>query len=337
MRELVLNEIKKYLKEKNMKEEQIETYLTEIKNYQKYLEKENLTLETVVPKKLVEYTEYLVSIECNTVMNFLLAMWNYAIFSNKKEFITEVIDLFESFNAMDNLFLRIAEIHGEKIRDEIFKGLTIPPLGVHPEKKPEFTKKIMKRVEEKLGEEKTIEILKPCLHGRPPDDIEQDKKDYQELGIDAFLELKHQKYIKSMEKHHDEGTYAFAQPIDDEVLEFVKGIPIISAGKREGNIVYVSKTPYQAKKFLNTDDERLKRFYCCYCPWVRGALKDGTDEEITKSFCQCSGGWFKLYWDQIFEQPIVVEPVETPLTGALHCKFAIHLPKDVIIKTKNED
>ncbi len=327
-----LNKYKEYLKEKKLKDEQIEAYVSEIRNYQIYLKKENETLETIDSKKLVEYTEYLVSLECNTILNFLLAMWNYAYFSNKKEFITEVIDLFESFNAMDTLYLRIAEIHGEKVRDEIFNGLTVPPLGIHPEKKPEFTKIVMKRVEEKLGEEKTIELLKPCLHGRPPDDIEQDKKDYQELGIDAFLELKHQKFIKSMEKNRDEGTYAFAQPIDDEVLEFIKSVPTISVGKREGNIIYVSKTPYQVKKFLNTDDERLKRFYCCYCPWVRGALKNGTEDEITKHFCQCSGGWFKLYWDQIFEQSVVVEPVETPLTGGFVCKFAIHLPKDVIIK-----
>ncbi|NHK31149.1 MAG: hypothetical protein FK730_07340 [Asgard group archaeon] len=331
-----LEEFKKKLKQNNVQDKQIEAFILEIDKYQKYLEKENLTLETVDPKKLVEYTEYLVSIECETVLNFLIALWNYANFTKKREFITEVIDLLESYNAMDNLYTRIAEIHGEKIRDEIFNGLTIPPIGVHPEKKPEFTKIIMKRTEEKLGEEKIIELLKPCLHGRPPDDIEHDRKLYQEKGIDALLEFKHQQYLESMEKHRDEGTYAFAQPIDDEVLEFVKSIPIISAGKREGNIIYVAKTPYQAKKYLNTDDENLKRFYCCYCPWVRGALKDGTDNEITKNFCQCSGGWFKLYWDQIFEQPIVVEPVATPLTGALECKFAIYLPDDVIIKEKKE-
>jgi hypothetical protein len=116
----------------------------------------------------------------------------------------------------------------------------------------------------------------------------------------------------------------------------VKSIPIISAGKREGKIIYVQKTPYQTKKFLNTNDDNLKRFYCCYCPWVRGALKDGTEKEITKEFCQCSGGWFKLYFDQLFDQPIVVEPVETALTGGFECKFAIHLPDDVIIKEPEE-
>jgi hypothetical protein len=338
VRDLDSAKFEKFLKKNGLKEEQIKSFKTEIENYQKYLQKENLTIESVDPNKVVEYTEILVANECDTVLNFLLALWNYANFSKKREFITAAIDLFESYNAMDNLYLRIGEKFGDKIRDELFEGLIIPKIGIHPEKKPDFTKKIMKRIEDKFGEKKVIELLKPCLHGRGGlENIEQDKKYYQEFGIDAFLEKKYKEHIEAFEKHRDEGTYAFAQPVDDEVVEYVKSIPTISAGKREGNIIYVQKTPYQTKKFLNTDDEKLKKFYCCYCPWVRGALKNGTDKEITKDFCQCSGGWFKLYYDQLFEQPITVEPVETALIDGFECKFAIHLPDDVIIKEKPEE
>ena len=80
----------------------------------------------------------------------------------------------------------------------------------------------------------------------------------------------------------------------------------------------------------------MKRYYYCYCPWVRGAIKNGTENEIDNNFCHCSAGWFKLYWDKLLKQPIKIEPVETVLKGDLVCKFAIHLPKDVIIKPRKE-
>ncbi|MEJ2295369.1 MAG: hypothetical protein P8Y23_11475, partial [Candidatus Lokiarchaeota archaeon] len=123
---------------------------------------------------------------------------------------------------MDTLYSRIAEIHGQKIRDDIFHELTIPPLGVNPEKKPQFTKKIMARVKEVLGEENIIKLLSPCLHGRPPEDIPGDKKRLKELGIDKFLKSKHKDLINRLQKHRDEGTLEFAQYIDEEVIDFIK-------------------------------------------------------------------------------------------------------------------
>ena len=319
-----------FLENNKIDENKIENYLSRIRDYEKFLNKENLTLETVKPKKLVEYTEYLVSIEKESVLDFLRALMNYANYSKKYDFITEAIDIAESYIAMETLFSRIAEFHGEQIRNEIFKDMIIPPLGIHPERKPNFTKIIMKRLEDKLGKENAIKLLSPCLHGRPLDDIEGDKKVIKELGIDDFLVKKHQKLIQRLEKHRDEGTLEFAQYVDNEVIEFVKNNQMLGEGVREGNIIYLCKLPYQIKKFLNDKDDKMKRFYLCYCPWIRGALKNGTESEISKHFCHCSAGWYKLYWDQILEQSIKVEPIKTALNGALECKFAVYLPENVL-------
>lgn len=319
-----------YLRMKEKDNETIESYLLRLRDYQKFLAKENLTIDNVNPKKLVDYTEYLVKIDVKSVLEFLQALISYARYTKKNDFITETIDIAESYMAMDTLYSRIAEYHGETIRDEIFKDLTIPPLGVHPEKKPAFTKKILKRVEEKLGEENTIKLLSPCLHGRPPDDIEGDKKKLRELGIDGFLKKKHQELVQKLEKHRDEGTLEFAQYIDDEVIDFVKNDQRLAEGIREGNVIYLCKHPYQTKKYLNAKDENMKRYYLCYCPWVRGALKDGTEKELSRHFCQCSAGWYKLYWDQIFEQPVKAEPVATAIDGAIECKIAVYIPEDLL-------
>ena len=321
-----------FLEEKKTNTDTVNKFLSMLRAYELYLLKENLNIDKVDPKKLVEYTEYLISQNKNNVLDFLIAIVNYANYSKRYEFITEAIDIFESYNAMDNLYIRIAEVYGEQIRDDLFKNLVIPPLGIHPEKKPDFTKTIMKRMEEILGQKALIELLSPCLHGRPPDDIEGDKKLLSELGIDGFLLKKHQDMIKRFEKHRDEGTLEFAQKVDDEVINFIKDNQMFGSGIRKDNLIYISKIPYQTKKFLNTKDDKLKKFYLCYCPWIRGALKEGTHDRLLNSFCHCSAGWYKLYWDQVFEQSVKVEPVRTALNNDLECTFTVHIPNNIISK-----
>ena len=321
-----------FLEENEIDTNVIKSFLSKLRDYENYLKKENLSLDSVNPKKLVDYTEYLVSTNKDSVLDFLRAILRYANYSKKYDFITETIDIVESYNAMDTLFSRIAENHGEQMRNEIFKDLSIPPLGAHPEKKPNFTKIIIKRLEDKLGVGTTIKLLSPCLHGRPPDDIEGDKQLLADLGIDGFLLKKHQDLIKRLEMHRDEGTLEFAQIVDDEVINFVKNNQMIGSGLRKGNLIYITKIPYQTKNFLTVKNDKLKKFYLCYCPWVRGALKEGTDDELSNYFCHCSAGWYKLYWDLIFEQPTRVEPFKSALKGDFECNFAIHIPDNFNIE-----
>ncbi|MFX0000455.1 MAG: hypothetical protein ACFE9Q_08165 [Candidatus Hodarchaeota archaeon] len=317
-----------YLLEKNVDKEQAEILISRLNEYNNYLKKENNDVNSIPKGGIISYTEYLVENKSETVLELLRALINYGYFIKNYDYIVEIIDISESYNAMDNLYLRIEEKYGEEIRDEIFKNINIPALGVHPKKKPEFTKEIIKRLEKTLGETKTIELLKPCLHGRPGN-IKKDREHFLSLNdIDEFLEIKKQEIIERLQKHQKEGTLEFAQYINEDVIKFIKNDPTITPGKREGDKIIETKMPYQIKKHLNAENERLKRFYSCYCPWVRGALKNGTEKEISPNFCQCSAGYIKLYWDIIFDQPTLVEPIETPLTGGLVCKFAVHIPKE---------
>ena len=184
-------------------------------------------------------------------------------------------------------------------------------------------------MEDRIGEEKTIELLSPCLHGRPVEPIKRDREDFLKIkDIDKFLELKKKEFIQRLQKHRDEGTLEYAQYVDDEVIEYVKNSRTITPGVREGDKIIVTKIPYQMQKFLNTEDEMMKRYYSCYCAWVRGAIKKGEEKEISANFCHCSAGFFKQYWDIIFDQSVKVEPIDTPLTGALECKFAVHIPQE---------
>ncbi len=59
-------------------------------------------------------------------------------------------------------------------------------------------------------------------------------------------------------------------------------------------------------------------------------MKDGTESELSRNFCYCSGGFFKLYWDELFDQSVTVDPLETALWGDQVCKFAIEIPPDIM-------
>ncbi|MBY8985037.1 MAG: hypothetical protein KGD65_08230 [Candidatus Lokiarchaeota archaeon] len=322
-------EFLKYLSENKVSREQVAIYVSRLNEFNSFLKDDNSDLDKLPYGKITKFSEYLIENgEKDLVLDFLRALINYANCLKLYDYVIEIIDISESYNAMDNLYQRIADIHGEKLQDEIFEDIEIPPLGVDPEKKPEFTKVILKRLEENIGEEKTIELLKPCLHGRPGP-IEKDREDFLKINdIDKFLEVKKQELIERLQNHQKKGTLEFAQYIDEDVLEFIKKTPIINPGIRKGDKIITAKLPYQTKKHLLAKDKKMKGFFSCYCPWVRGAIKNGTEKELFSHFCYCSAGYTKKYWDVIFDQPTNVEPVETPLTGGLLCTFAVQIPKE---------
>ncbi|MFX0210998.1 MAG: hypothetical protein ACFFDT_33780 [Candidatus Hodarchaeota archaeon] len=322
-------QFKSFLLENNVPEKEIPSFLEAVKGFIQFLEEKNETIKSFSYGKLIEYADQLASKDKGAARYLLIGLWRYFPFIGTHHHMEELLDIAESASAMDTLYDRLAEWHGEAIRDEIFKGIEIPPLGAHPEKKPQVTKLVLKRLEEKLGKEKTIELLRPCLHGGPP--AGTDKEKLNELkDLDKFLIIKHQKFLDEVEQHRTNGTAMFAQLVDDEVLDYVKTIPTMAAGVRNDNKIIVTKVPYQIKRFLKADTDHMKRYYWCYCPWVRGAIKDGIEKDISPNFCYCSGGYFKLYWDEIFDQPITVEPLQTALWGDVVCKFAIEIPDDIM-------
>ncbi|MFX0172995.1 MAG: hypothetical protein ACFE9L_13865 [Candidatus Hodarchaeota archaeon] len=328
-------QFKSFLLENKVPENEIPNHLEAINGFIQFLEEKNETIKSFSYGNLIEYADQLSSKDSVAARHLIIGLWKYFPFIGMHNHMEELLDIAESFPAMKTLYDRIAEWHGEAVRDEIFKGIEIPPLGTHPEKKPQITKSVMKRLEEKLGKEKTIELLRPCLHRGQP--VGTDKEKLHELrDLDKFLKIQREQFVKEVEKHRNDGTAMFAQLVDDEALEYVKTVPTMGAGVRNDNKIIISKVPYQIKKFLNADTNPMKRYYWCYCPWVRGAIKDGTEKEISPNFCYCSGGYFKLYWDEIFDQSITVEPLKAALWGDMVCQFAIEIPDEIMNKYVHE-
>jgi hypothetical protein len=318
-----------YLLKKKVDKKQATAFIERLDALQDYLKADKIDLDSIPAGKILKYTEALVANNSDAVLESLRALVHYGNFAKKYDYIAEILDIAEAYNAMDNLYDRVAVQHGEQIRDDIFADIQLPPLGVDPETKPPVTKVVMQRLEQYLGEEKTIALLAPCLHGRPIEPAQKDRELLLRLGdIDEFLKVKHQENIERAQQHQREGTLEYAQYVDESVVEYVKTTLTLSPGIREGTRIINTKMPYQVKQFLNAADDHLKRYYVCYCPWIRGAIKRGTEHEISTNFCYCNAGYTQKYWEVVFDQSVKVEPIETALSGSFVCKFATHIPKE---------
>ena len=73
--------------------------------------------------KLIDYADLLSSTNPDAAKNLIIGLWRYFPFIGSHHKVEEVLDIAESSMAMETLYDRVAEWHGEVVRDDIFKGI----------------------------------------------------------------------------------------------------------------------------------------------------------------------------------------------------------------------
>jgi len=134
------------------------------------------------------------------------------------------------------------------------------------------------------------------------------------------------RFIEELTGYLKRGAIWYEQEITPEVLELVKGNQEIQNGVRHGDKIYVSKIPFAPKQYLTEKDPVMKRYHACHCQLVRTAIRDGKPK-ISPVFCYGSGGYEKLPYDVIFDEPVKIELLESALKGDMRCRFAIIIPE----------
>lgn len=98
----------------------------------------------------------------------------------------------------------------------------------------------------------------------------------------------------------------------DEFLEAEQRNPMTGTRLiREGDVMYQFYTPQ-----LYTRPMR------CFCSLLRGLP---ADDRVSLIYCHCSKGFIKKFWEGILEKPVKVELMQSVVSGAPECKFAIYL------------
>jgi len=329
----IMNDIERFkqrLIDKENPPDKTEQAMKLLSDYYDFLQTKNRNFNSINSEDFYEFSKTLIDQEKNTQFSYEVFIIFGQLIENQ-ELIKLGREVLDGSEVMSNLSKRLIEEFGQDFRDEVFQDINVPPLGIDSKAKPEYTKKLISKLHDKVGEDACEAFLAKGLRDSYYEWRKPDRERFlKSQNIDEFLVEKRKRFIKSLEKHEKEGTLFFTQKINKEVLEYVKDRPEIEGGIRKGNILTVSKIPHETVNYLNETDELLKAYYYCHCPWVKESIKDGSVDEIPNVFCNCSGGYYRSYWEIVLNQQIEVKTVKTVLNGDPICEIDVILPNDVV-------
>jgi hypothetical protein len=324
-------EFRQHLRDRKLSEDQISQHVDMVRRLDAYLvdSRRQGGMEKLTVEDARELSRRMMSEGLNTYDNYL-ALARYARFTGNDDVFVAFAELIDGSEAMEVLYGKLGDRVGEAVRDAVFEGVELPPLGTLSSDRCAITRVVMEGLERLVDGKICKSILSSGLRRLDADWYLEERKKFHECsGIDEYLERRGQAFLEELEHIKSKGALYFTQPVTDGVIEFVRRNPAIRQGVREGGILYEVKIPYMAADYLAETDPALKRYFYCHCPWVRESLKSG-EMQISPTFCHCSAGFHKKVWDVIFDQPLEAEIVETVLRGDPWCKIAIHLPESIL-------
>lgn len=303
--------------------DKMDSFIAIATRFEEFLRESQLPIKDAV----IAFSLQMIRNRENTYENYI-ALARYGLFVENRAVYIAVVELLDGAEAMDNLHARLAHAVGELKRDEVFAGLELPVLGTPNTTKPVFTQAVMARLENVVAPEVYRPLLANCLRTLGHADPTERAKFLACKDVDEFLQKKGDDLIASLEQFKRENRLYFTQEITDDVIAYITNHPEIRQGVRVGNVIYEAKIPYNTIAYLAATDEPTKRYHYCHCPWVKESLR-ANGVCISPMFCECSSGFHKRYWEGVFGQTLKADVVETVLTGAPWCKFAIRLPEEI--------
>lgn len=316
------NDLRNFLHDRKVGADKIDAFITIAEKFERWLGGKSPTKDSVRAFSALMIDEGL-----NAYDNYI-ALARYGQFIKNDVVYIAVIELLDGAEAIDNLHTRLAQVVGEQKRDEVFRGISLPVLGTPNTQRPAITQAVMEQIETLVAPETYRPLLANCLRSLGNADPTVRQKYLACKDLAEFLQKKGDEFIAYLQQLKREKRLYFTQEITDEVLAFVESQPEIRQGVRVGNVIYETKIPYNTVAYLAETDAQMKRYHYCHCPWVKESLRTN-DVRVSPTFCLCSSGFHKKYWEGVFGQPLQAEMVETVLDGAMHCKFAIHLPENL--------
>jgi len=274
-----------------------------------------------------EHIDMLIEKGENTIP-VLLALARYFYLLDNHEVYIYFTKLFGGLGVMDNIRKRLEFHVNKETADKVFENLDSPPLGTPPEKIPEYTEKVIKRLKSTLSPAMYRKVLAGNNHGVPEEAMLAEKKFFEESeDIDTYLKERHERKVAELQQYCDEKKVWFEQEITQEIVDYVKGNQEILSAVREGNKLYVTKIPFDGINFLNTEDPLMKSYYACHCPFARERILNEYKENVDADWCYCSAGFAKFPFEVILGEELEVELLQSALKDDPICRFAITLPQ----------
>jgi hypothetical protein len=211
------------------------------------------------------------------------------------------------------------KVVGEKIRAEIMAGSEALSAASSREEVIVWTRSAMERLDARLDESQRRRVLTGCACQYPKADLQEVRQRYQATGdVDLALGMLQDRF---------ESFLTDTLELDGELIEEVVGRGWGLAGVRVGDTIVATKIPKSGflVEYMNETDPERKRQYYCHCPRIRDLLKSG--DSLSPTYCYCGAGYYKGIWEEILQQPVEVEVLESVLQGDEVCRIAVHLPQ----------
>ena len=179
----------------------------------------------------------------------------------------------------------IANLAGERIAENVMEGREQISRTTDKKRMAEWVKSAIGKLDASVDEKTKFQIMESC--GRNCAEVNK--------SVIERAKARRRKH-KSVEEF-----------LKAEQEKPAKGTRLV----REDDILYQVYTPHAFTRPMR-----------CYCSLLRG-LPVG--EKISRTYCHCAKGFVRKLWENVLERPVKVELVQSAVSGADECKFAIHL------------
>jgi predicted hydrocarbon binding protein len=209
------------------------------------------------------------------------------------------------------------EVAGGTVREQVMEGSEALDAQSSREEVISWSRRAMERLEALVDEDKQRQVMTGCACQYPKSGLQDVRKAYEESGD---IELAHR-----MLQERFESFLRDSLELSDVHFQKVVRRGWGLAGIIEGDTIFATKIPksgYLVQYLEETDPERRRQIYC-HCPRIRDVLE--SSETISATYCYCGAGYYRGIWEEILQQPVEVEVVESVLKGDEVCRIAIHL------------
>lgn len=148
--------------------------------------------------------------------------------------------------------------------------------------------------------------------------------------IDLFAEAVLQDSMGQLQNCLKKGETFYGQPVTQEVLEYAESIKDLFYGRRTMNTITATAIPYMVQEYLNTKDERTKRYHACHCPFAKESIL--MEKTVSKTMCYCSLGHTKVFWEAALDTFLDGDVLHSALQGDTSCQFILYLPDEIMQK-----
>lgn len=230
---------------------------------------------------------------------------------------------------MENFKQEICSALGDAFWDELTTGDELPDITLECGRQCAAMARFMRKLERMADAETVKNILYRVRHGLHPSQVKGAREAFLETGdLDAFIEQHLQEQIAMFERLNAEGKDFYGQEITDEALAFVKAHPTMLAPIRQGRTLHVTAFPCNIKEYLRADDDRMRRYQACHCPFAKESIL--ADETVSATLCNCSLGHVTNFIEAFLDRPLEGKVVSSVLAGDLLCEYEIAIPDDIM-------